>query len=745
MAIFNPDVPAGKDLMPNWTKVTSPISSLEVDKSAGLKLAAVGQGIEGTAETADFQAKKYLDKEVRNTVEPIREQYTNDLLQGKAIIQGAGNVTSPDTGDTPKTLINSTEEAPVPSGISSGLSKIDNIEAFMRTGGGKMGVDQTYYDMRLKSAVTDLRARYPGYRDFIDTKVAQITGMNPANELVNDLQRQISQLQSNKKSEFDKEVDIARKAMGELHNGKEMFEQLIQKGEAFLPEWRQWYATESRKWAVIKEREALRQDVKSGEAVSADQRHKDWTNLSGSLISNNMNTILTVAGMNDKKSATDLMADIANNPGKYKDEQVQAFANVLEAQRAQVKIGLGTMSAETHKSTDGKTYSYNSDVGAGKIKETNEQLLAFAYDPVIDALRKGQAGLAYARMQHAKSMLDTTRDEMYSNPDFGKEIQMYRIMQEDMGPAWATIAEGKLLSQNIDKTVNTLFKARTAEGRSQPELKPGGTGIPYTFKDMAGEALDGQKAGKIDAAMRSRYLEGGLNVFLGDITDKSAPDQAKANALRFFFSKNGQGVLNNWKDDYYDSLKNREVPGKQTVWGKMTSDAVVNEVQKLAVSDPSVGTMYRNWIKTEAATQLYMKDFLNLNHYTGHDDLHFKYNDGEKGGVPYITMVDKNGRDITNIRRPTPGVYSTQAPSGDPEYLYQINQSVNRLNGALAGVHRVEKAMGGNASADMLGFLVNAQVNIGKNWTGIPAQIMDAIAASQGKGKLKDVMEQGTK
>jgi len=242
--------------------------------------------------------------------------------------------------------------------------------------------------------------------------------------------------------------------------------------------------------------------------------------------------------------------------------------------------------------------------------------------------------------------------------------------------------------------------------------------------------------------MRSRYLKGGLSI-IDDVTDKNAPNNAKINALRFFFSKEGQGTLSNWKDDYVDPNRNINMPGRQTVWGRMTSEGIVNEVKRLSTDDPAIGTMYRNWIKNEAATQLYYKDFVNLNSKTGVEDLNFKYYDGDKGGSPYIELIGKDGQPI-NQTRPTQQQLRQgfNQPAEFHAYMDDIQSSVGRINEALAGVHRVEKTMGGNANADLLGFLINAQVDLGKNWSGLPAKIMDAIAASQGKASLKKLMEQ---
>jgi hypothetical protein len=735
VAVFNPQVPQGQDNMPDWTKVTKPTDSFVADKSTGLALSTAATGIEEGASIIDTTAKDIIKKDVRSTVEPIREDFTNTLVAARD--QALGNVVPQPVqtgqGSTAQSLLPQDQPTVTPpNGISSGLDRIKSIQLANENG----KVNDTYYDMRLKQAVTDLRAKYPGYVDFIDAQVSSITGINPANAYVQNLMQDINRLQTSKKSAVDTAINDAMKSgypQSEL-----MVKTLQERGEEFLPKFRDWYATQTMFDAQVKRQNLLRENTQANRKEVEDQRTRDFTNEAGGVVANQMNTLIKVSGVEDGKTAAQLLEDASNNPGKYNEVQMKEFATKLNAEKNLVITKLQGIAAKTGRDSLGNVYSYNSDITPEKVSSVIKNVTAY-YDAMHDALWNGGAqgaGIAFYHAQRAAGMLADTKDKIYSG-EAGEDIRTFNVLNTDLGPNWTAIVTKDMLKADVDKRMQGLFQARTQKARAQEDVKSGGN--PYTFKDMAGEALSLEQNKQVTAQMRARYLNEGLKI-IDDITDKRSPDQAKVNALQFFFSPQGQGTLSNFKDDQYDYQRNKNIPGRQTVWDKMTSDEVVQNVSRLAKTNPQLGQMYRNWIENEAGSQLYYKEIQNLNRYTGHDDLHFKYNDGENGGIPFLTLVDKNGAPV-QTRRPTPGIYNTNAPGQDPEYMYRINESVSKINQALAGVARVEKGLGGNASERLLSFLINSQVNLGENWTGLPARMMDAIAASHGKGELKKMFE----
>lgn len=730
MAIFNPQVGQGKDEMPDWTRVTRPISDVASDKSLGIALSTVGQGIESTAGIVETTAKDIINKDVRSTVEPIREDWTNQLLATKAIIQGAGATVPPATRNMD--LTQGADEGPsVPAGIDSGLKKVDRIQNMLKFGSGKLGVDDTYYDMRLKTAVTDLRTKYPGFVDYIDGRVSAITGMNPANELISDATRQIAQLQSSKKSEYDKWLDTARKAVGDgLQDSDTMYNHLKQNGEAGLPAYLDYYYKENRKRAIFEEQDRVRKASDADKKDIKEKRTSDWTNEVGGGVATAMNTFISLTGVKDQKSLMSFIKDANDNPGKYSEDQLKELASKFMQQKAELDFKFKQRAAETARDDKGRTYSYNSDVGAPEADTIQKNVLSY-YDQIEKALINKDAGLAFSHANRAAGMLDTQRLKIYSGP-LGEDMRNFNILNSEMGSNWGSIANTQLIKNSVDKTVDGLFEKRVLEGKTAQRTTDG---TAPTYKGMADEALSLKQKGQITDRIRSRYLEGGLNIFIEDVTNPKAPIQGKLNALKFFFSPEGQGVLSHFKDDSYDYASKTNMPGRQTVWSKLTSDDVVSEVAKLSKVDPSIGTMYRQWTEKEAGAQLYLKDILNINGFS-RNEAAIKYYDGEKGGKPQIELINsKTGLPLQSK--------DLGQDTVSKNYFNHMTTSIARLNVGLAGMDRVYKGLGqGDATENMMQFLLSAQTDIQK-WVGAPKELLDAMAAAKGKGKLQDIMEKG--
>jgi hypothetical protein len=736
MAVFNPDVPMGSANMPDWTNVTRPISQPEADKSRGIALSNMGNTIEGVAGLTDQTMKSVIGKDVRETVEKTRADFTSTLEQARNA--QLGSVTSDGNDILPA---NSTPTSnPPPPAVVQGVEKLNAIQAAYSNG----KINDTYYSQRLMADVTALRSKYPGYVDYIDQKVSSITGMNPANAYVQNLMQDINRAQTTKRTALDKAVDDAMKSG--YPNSDKQIQALQQQGESYLPTFRQWYSEQTMLDSTLKRNQALRQDYKGRIEDYAKTREEDWTNEVGATIQNNMSTLITVSGVDKPQKALDLLQDAANNPGKYNDETMRLFANKILAQKNVVFSQLDARAAERRQDSTGRWYSYNSDITPAKVQEIKKNVGMY-YDQIHDALMNGGAqgaGLAFARAQQAAAMLGSRKADIFQS-EVGKDIMTYQVLNETMGPNWTAAITDSALRAGIDDSIRPLFTVRRQQGAAQPDAKTGGPA--YTFKDMAGEALTLERQNKISSSMRARYLGAGIDTFVNDIVSPEAPDQAKINALKFFFSKEGQGILPNFKDDSIDPATGKYLPGRQSIWNKLTSEAMVREVGKLNAKDPSIGQMYKKALETEAGAYLYYKDIQNLNQLTGHDDLHIKYNDGGGKGTPRITLIDNKGQEI-KAKALIPGQWGTTSPSADrtSPYINNALQTVERINAALAGMDRVEKAVGnGNGTDQLLNFLINSQAQIGKNWEGLPAKLMDAIAASAGRGKLKELMEQGKK
>ncbi len=721
MVAFNPAVPQGRDDMPNWQKsVGGPISDLQADKSAGLALTGAAADIESGVGIAKQVTSDVINKDVRDTVEPIRENFTKELELARNVQQGNTIPAPVQTPDGSMTLTPK-ETQPVPEAINSGISKVNALQSALANG----KINDTYYDLRLKAAVTDLRSRYPGFVDEIDQKVAQITGVNPANAYIQNLMQDINARQTQKKTATDKAIDDAMKS-GYPHSD-EMVNQLRERGDQFLPQFQQWYSEQTMFDAQVKRREALRKDMQGTKEDITTQRTADWTNEVGSAVSSNLGTMVKIAGLDKPQSIISMIESGASNPDQYTEAQYKQLGTQLLAQKAVLERQLTARLNQTNKDNRGTTYSYASDVGAQKAQEIIKSQIAI-YDTMANALINNKdAGLAFYAANHAQAILDQSKDNLVSDQTVGAYSAKMAQFNTLFGPNWTSLSIRQALRKDMDTKLGAYLDNDVLDARL-------GTGV--TMKEHLDKAQKLQEADKITAARRSKYINNLVGI-VDDLKNPDAPIQDKINVAKYIFSPEGQGILSHIKTEYKDPNTGKLVPGKYSAFTRLTSDDVVKEIKKM----PSeIQQQYKSYMEREAGSQLFYKELLNLNHFTGHDDLHFKYDDGSNGGTPHIELIPPD-----NKPKPGPGGLAPTPPPSSG-YLFQVNQIVNRINDGLSGMGRVEKGLGGNASEYLLQFMMRSQVDLGKNWEGLPAKLIDAIAASRAPARrIEDTFEDAGK
>ena len=74
MATFAPELQNMP--IPDWTKTSHPTSQPESDKSKGIALSTIGEGIQGAATIAETGVEDYLKEKVRAGVDTLRDTTT---------------------------------------------------------------------------------------------------------------------------------------------------------------------------------------------------------------------------------------------------------------------------------------------------------------------------------------------------------------------------------------------------------------------------------------------------------------------------------------------------------------------------------------------------------------------------------------------------------------------------------------------------------------------------------------------
>lgn len=709
MADFNPQIPNAND--PNYFRYSDSISNIKADTSKGQALETFGNAITGATKLADQTVKESIDKTVREGAEKERGSFTSALEAIKGGLVPAA-VQTPAGSSALSFADDSGSQAPAPAAIDAALGKVNAVQDAMKSG----KVNDTYYSQQLNSVVQRTRAQYPGYVDYIDSKVAEITGMNPANQYVKNLMEDINRAQTNKKTEYDKDLDLARGALKTGIPGADAMFNALQANPDFAPQFRSWFANENAKLYKIQAQDAERNNMKGTKEEIASKRVADFTNEVGATVDSNFHSIVKIAGVETPQAILDTVSDMQANPGKYTEQQMEAFATKILAQK---NILATQLKQRANQLTNG--VSYASDIGSDKVDGVIKSQLS-VYDNVFDALKNKDAGAAFYHMNQARAMLDQTKDNLLSNKDFGKDAATFKFFQDTMGPAWTGLVIDQNLRNNIDQKIRGIFNSNAVEARAQPDLAKNGQPVTIT------QQMDGISNDKRITKPQRAQLYSSMVDIVDDIRNPKAPDADKANVIRHLFDPSATSILKNFRMDYYDPDQHRNVEGKYGVWTRLTKPDVTDNIAKIAKSDPQSGQMYVNWVKT-TGRELIGQDVQTLNHFTGHDNLSFEWDSKAK----QITLVDaeaKPGSQRLSVMGP-PGVSGTIAPPMDKGYKFQVQQVVSRVNSGLKNLSHVMDSFGGDTESMLLQTLQDYGLNNEGKVTGLPKALGDAVAASR--------------
>src|SRR6266566_1990835 len=199
MATFAPqlnDVP-----VPDWTRISHPTTQPEADKSKGLTLSAVGEGITGVTNLAETATEDYLKEKVRAGVDTLRDS-TTLAYENVRNAQKTGEAPDPRAAATAGFTGKLASDTPdIPENLQAGLDKATTLALAKSQG----KANDTLYTGALNSMAKQLRAQYPGHIDFIDEQISKISGVHPANAYMQNLLTDINRA-STGQDQFQKMV-----------------------------------------------------------------------------------------------------------------------------------------------------------------------------------------------------------------------------------------------------------------------------------------------------------------------------------------------------------------------------------------------------------------------------------------------------------------------------------------------------------------------------------------------------------
>lgn len=730
MATFDPQYNQVQDqsFLGYAKEITQPQGATVADKSAGIALSGAGNLLEEGVTAADKLEKKSIENEVYEQVDPVRNKYIASLTNVDEAINpnGGGNLLNTDTAE-------------VPAQIKQGIATLQKNQQSMEQG----KINNLDYLRTLNGVATRIRADHPvGYRPYIDQEISKITGGIPANELVQGLVADINKTVGRATSEKDK-MEAFIKTNSDLPYAPEMFD-AFHRGEIGGNEIMQWANFNQGIERKLKLQQ-LRMSVDTGNRTQNINNATDYIQeLTNQRINQALSNPKFAMNKNTITAIEDRLTDAAANPGKYKDTEVQILGEQYKQMQGiltqQVMRELNVrpvQQTEGPPTADGKgpapiVGKSALDIAGHQGQQVVQNTIGAFFHDTTQRIFDKDFGGAHSNQNRVTGIVNGDAPMSVLQSDIGTEMAVSGAVNRIGGPALGPFVQEKIIPR-VDKKVGPVIDSMTKRAITQFDY--GKTGIPNTFSgDVA--KLNSVKGGVGPDAYR------GLSNIVDVITssDPRVPDEAKVNAVKYFYDPSNAGVLKKF------ATSDGKVPSKYSVFLRLTSDDATRSIKELSdrTGDPSIWHNYSEWAKGEFGKQLFGNDIMQLNslyELNGMESLHNKINPRSviTGSADNnITLPDYH---IKYTSDKASNTYKFELINSKGENVYDVNprsqsaQAINNINFGLSSMANIAKAEGTNVDAYLIRSMLQAGWNPNKDKDQIPAKIMQAILSSYGPNK----------
>ncbi len=661
MAIFNPSVPDTQD--PNWLGWSKPISVTPSDTSTGVALSSAA-GVAGDAlKLADTATKSVLEDQIYDSAKAEQQRRqdelnnTYDMVRGMPTAQAGSLLATDGSSNVPPALAN----------LPSRVGIIDDARA-----NGK--ISQTDYAMRLDALAKDFRARYPGYKELVDQTFQKVTGIDPANKMIESRIQDINTFVTNSNTEKNKAwAYVTNEAVRDTPEGIDAAQKL-QAGQITPAQ------------AIASVAPALQRKYAHDQKLQAGAEFKNDNEIQSNIYTSAANTYATgevAASMNKivLQNGQSFQTWIAAHPPGAPtpvdpQEQIQT-AQVLNAAKNTQYSALWS-----HFANDGGTNPDGSlrrstleTIGDQKLKELLNTTLT-PYDNQIAAINSKDIGTVYT---NAIRLDQKSKGAELGLLETNSKLWTTKSLQGIAGPNWSSslikYGLGLTLTQDeLAKLTETSEGFITQNGKVNPTT---GVPAPVTPKGVY-NAIDQKNKDPNAAATPSTP---NLNKAVADlptriITDPKVTDTAKLNAARGAFGPENQGEIGLIKG----------AQNKTDVFTNRTSTKMTDEIWRLNQQQPGVWAGYTKWATNEFAHEMYAKDITMLRFVQDNPNIKITW-DTENHQLGIVT-----GDQVQSMNpSKTKSLFSGAMPDDQTRYgSITVDQ---RINDARAAVTRINQGL----------------------------------------------------
>jgi len=207
---IKPTGQAGNQILPKGAQYEGPKyeglkhadeTGLYAGRAEGIRAEGAGELIKNSVMVADL-ALKGADATYRDVIHEgvyegasaIRDEYLSNLQKTASSLQKGAKVADASGGVTPKTAgeaLDIIAQGPAEA-VPPELESLPHSVGGLTSARANNKLSSTDYYARLDTLARGFRARYPGYKSYIDSEISKVTGVDPANARVKSLIQDIN-------------------------------------------------------------------------------------------------------------------------------------------------------------------------------------------------------------------------------------------------------------------------------------------------------------------------------------------------------------------------------------------------------------------------------------------------------------------------------------------------------------------------------------------------------------------------
>lgn len=579
MANFNPDIPNKND--PSYLHYSHPIGDVEGDKSMGVALSGAANLLKLGVEGADTTIKSSITNDLYSQIDQQREKYTQGL-EVNAGVPGQERV------GNPLNVLPEDKEAPIPQAVQQAAKSAENVQNASVLGADAPSI---YYEGRLDMIAKDVRSKWPGYREFIDQKVSQITGGTPANEYIKKIEHALKTSASGHGDTMKSDLatimhhadNIGENPEAGIPGAAEMYKKrqagLI--GGAEVAKWiSDGYAT--KRILTTKTQEANMDTLdRDGQKRTATEGLRRF---GADLINNDTVTLMN----GDKTNLAELnkkLTDMQTGKTPMNDQFAREAVQVMNAREAALTASFYKGAYQRDKDNP-NVKSLGEIIGDDNVVKQMFSDLMTPHKENKQLLADDKVGLAMHNAKLNIAMLDDQFAFLTRNPSVPEAQRMYNVNmglhQKFGGPTYVELYSEMLKDPAI--TSDTI-KAAAVDGFNRVIL-PGAQG-----RLTATQFIQNQKAGGVgippDGTNHTIRSAGETHIYdhtmaLPDLlTRADVPDAKKSQLVKGFYGYGNEGLLKEFGPDRRDA-KGNFIPGAETMFLRLTSEDKTKAIFDLA-------------------------------------------------------------------------------------------------------------------------------------------------------------------